>query len=121
MKAGARISARHIALLSACGVNALPAHSPTYVDFAFTGNEVIRSGIPGPGEVRDAFSTSFPTLVREWGAHTNRIDRLGDDPEEVRNWLSSEESQRAHILVLTGGSGHSGQDFAQPRSPNLPM
>ena len=113
VQAGTRLSPRHVALLATCGVDKVPTHSPLRVDFAFTGNEVITSGIPSPGEVRDAFSTSFPALVREWGGIVNRVDRLGDDPDDVHDWLTNKDSLLASILVLTGGSGHSGQDFVR--------
>lgn len=110
LTASTRISARHLALLSTCGVDSVQVLPELTVDLAFTGNEVITSGLPGPGEVRDAFSASFPALLESAGAHVQRCDRLRDDPSEVQDWL---DSSTADMVIVTGGSGHSGQDFAR--------
>ena len=110
IEAGTVLHARHLPLLAACGVDSVVADRPLTVDCAFTGNEVITSGIPGPGEVRDAFSSSFPALISEMGARVGRMDRLPDSPDEVREWLAS---STADVVLVTGGSGRSGQDFAR--------
>ena len=110
LEAGTRITARHLALLSTCGVDTVRVLPELTVDLAFTGNEVITSGVPAPGEVRDAFSASFPALLTAAGAHIQRCDRLQDDPAEVQKWLAS---STADMVIVTGGSGHSGQDFAR--------
>lgn len=107
---GTLLQPRHLALLGACGVDSVPVLPALTVDLAFSGNEVITSGIPGPGEVRDAFSGSFPALVEQLGGTVRSVTRLRDDPEQVEGWL---ESAEADIVVITGGSGHSGQDFAR--------
>ncbi|WP_288813094.1 molybdopterin-binding protein [uncultured Corynebacterium sp.] len=110
LEAGTRITARHLALLSTCGVDTVRVLPDLTVDLAFTGNEVITSGVPAPGEVRDAFSASFPALLESAGARIQRSDRLQDDPVEVQKWLAS---STADMVIVTGGSGHSGQDFAR--------
>lgn len=110
LPAGTVLSARHLALLGACAVDEVRVAPPLTVDFAFTGNEVVTDGLPGPGEVRDAFSSSFPALVEHLGAEVRSVSRLKDDPAEVQDWL---QQARADIVVITGGSGHSGQDFAR--------
>lgn len=110
LPAGTVLSAQHLALLGACAVDTVRVLPPLTVDFAFTGNEVLTTGIPGPGEVRDAFSSSFPALVEQLGGEVRSISRLQDDPEEVQQWL---KQAKADIVVITGGSGHSGQDFAR--------
>lgn len=108
--AGTELGARHLPLLAACGVDTVVADRPIVVDCAFTGNEVITSGVPGPGEVRDAFSDSFPALIAGMGAHVGRVDRLADSPDDVHDWLTA---STADIVLVTGGSGHSSQDFAR--------
>ena len=105
-----RLTARMLALLGTCGVDSVKALPKLTVDLAFTGNEVITHGVPSPGEVRDAFSSSFPALLEAVGATVNRQDRLPDDPADVQEWLAE---STADIVVVTGGSGHSGQDFAR--------
>ncbi|AWB83920.1 molybdopterin-binding protein [Corynebacterium liangguodongii] len=110
LRAGTRLGPRHAALLDACAVDRISAYPRVSVDVALTGNEVITAGVPAPGEVRDAFSRSFPALIEALGAKVGRLDRLADDPLDLSAWL---ERATADIVVVTGGTGHSGQDFAR--------
>lgn len=113
VRAGTTLSARHLALLSTCGVDTVEALAPPTVALAFTGNEVVTTGLPGPGEVRDAFSRSFPALLTGWGARVTSTVRLPDDPDAVAAWFTDPATRAADVVVVTGGSGHSGQDFAR--------
>lgn len=113
VEAGVRLTPRHVAMIGAGGVDEIEAYERPRVACAFTGNEVIEHGVPGPGEVRDAFRVSFPALLQDWGAAVSCTDRLPDDPVAVEDWLRRPEVQDADIVVLTGGSGRSGQDFAR--------
>lgn len=110
LAAGTRLGPRDVALLGACAVDSVWMTPGVSVDLAITGNEVISSGIPSPGEVRDAFSSSLPTLIADAGGSVGSCVRLCDDPRVVTDWL---EQASADIVVLTGGSGRSGQDFAR--------
>ena len=40
-------------------------------------------------------------------------DRVPDDPVAVEDWLRRPDVQDADLVVMTGGSGRSGQDFAR--------
>jgi molybdopterin molybdotransferase len=113
LPAGTRLTPRHVAMLGAAGVDDITAARAPKVACAFTGNEVVASGVPGPGEVRDAFSVSFPALLTGWGARVVTAGHLADDPVAVEDWLRRPEVLDADIVVMTGGSGRSGQDFAR--------
>ncbi len=108
-----RLSPRHVAMLGAAGVDEVAVARAPKVACAFTGNEVVASGVPGPGEVRDAFSVSFPALLTGWGAEVVAAEHLADDPVAVEDWLRRPSVLDADIVVMTGGSGRSGQDFAR--------
>lgn len=113
VEAGVRLSPRHVAMINACGVDTVEVFAKPRVACAFTGNEVITHGVPAPGEVRDAFGDSFPALLRGWGAEVVCADRVPDDPDAVEGWLRLPHVLAADIVVVTGGSGRSGQDFAR--------
>lgn len=108
--AGTVLGPRHVALLAACGIDVVSARRPMSVSMAFTGNEVIDSGVPHPGEVRDAFSAQFPHLLRGWGADISERTRLHDDHDVIREWISWASGD---LVILTGGSGSSSQDFVR--------
>lgn len=111
--AGVVLGPGHCAMLAVCGVDEIELVSPPRVACAFTGNEVIDHGVPAPGEVRDAFGASFPALLSRWGADVVCTDRVPDDPVAVEDWLRRPDVQDADLVVMTGGSGRSGQDFAR--------
>ncbi|WP_420099785.1 molybdopterin molybdotransferase MoeA [Corynebacterium sp.] len=111
--AGVELGPGHCAMLGVCGVDEVDLVAPPRVACAFTGNEVIDHGVPAPGEVRDAFGVSFPALLTHWGADVVCTDRVPDDPVAVEDWLRRPDVQDADLVVVTGGSGRSGQDFAR--------
>ncbi|MDO4916531.1 MAG: molybdopterin molybdotransferase MoeA [Rothia sp. (in: high G+C Gram-positive bacteria)] len=111
--AGTRLGARHIAFLSVCGIDQVLVNTRAAVAVAYTGNEVITRGVPGPGEVRDAYSAQFPTILQQMGAEVLSTSRLHDDEQELRDWFEATESQRADVLLLTGGSSTSEVDLVR--------
>ncbi|WP_297006999.1 molybdopterin-binding protein, partial [uncultured Corynebacterium sp.] len=113
LAAGVRLTPRHVAMLSAGGIGEVTVTRRPTVVCAFTGNEIVRSGVPGPGEVRDAFSASFPALIESWGGVVTSAEPVADDPVAVEYWLRRPATVEADIVVVTGGSGYSGQDFAR--------
>lgn len=108
--AGTLLTARRIAQLSAAGGDSVDVQERPLLSLAVTGNEVIASGLPGLGEVRDAFSTSVPALAEELGCRLAERVRLPDDEHAVRAWIRDAPGQ---ILVMTGGTGMSSHDMVR--------
>ena len=67
-------------------------------------------GLPGPGEVRDAFSPQFPFIIESFGATVTSAVRLQDSAPDFRHWLGH---TAADILMLTGGSSTSDVDWVR--------
>lgn len=111
--AGTRLGARHIAFLAVCGIDQVLVNARAGLAVAYTGNEVITHGVPGPGEVRDAYSAQFPTILSQMGAEVLSTSRLHDDEQELLDWFEAPESQRADVLLLTGGSSTSEVDLVR--------
>lgn len=110
---GTRLGARHIAFLAVCGFDTVPVITQPTVSLAYTGNEVITEGIPGPGEVRDAYSAQFPAILSSMGAKVQGTARLHDDMDELRRWFQSDNCVASDVLVLTGGSSTSEVDLVR--------
>ncbi|MDO5749920.1 MAG: molybdopterin molybdotransferase MoeA [Rothia sp. (in: high G+C Gram-positive bacteria)] len=104
---GTLITARMAAFLSVNGFDELPVFTRPTVQFAFTGNEVITSGLPGPGQVRDAFGSYMESMVESAGFTALDAVRLPDDPHRVDEFLAT---SYADIMIFTGGSSTSGVD-----------
>lgn len=107
-EAGTRLSARHIGALSVLGLDTLALYRRPRVAIAYTGNEVITSGLPQPGQVRDAFSLQFPQILRDLGCHPRSTTRLADTSSDFSTWLTATQ---ADLLLLTGGSSKSSADW----------
>lgn len=110
LAAGVRLGARHIGSLATLGFDILPVYTQPTVALAYTGNEIITDGLPGPGEVRDAFSPQFPFIIESFGATVTSAVRLQDSAPDFHRWLGH---TAADILMLTGGSSTSDVDWVR--------
>lgn len=107
---GTFVTPRLAAALAVGGIDEVRVFKPVDVAVAFSGNEVITSGVPGPGEVRDAFMGSLQPMVHQQGARVIDSRRLADDRQAFRTWV---ESANAQVLMVTGGSSTSGVDMVR--------
>ena len=83
------------------------------VAIVLTGSEVVTSGVPAPGQVRDTFGPQLESVISLLGATSGSPFRIGDS---YHDWLSalgdsgSLTGQRPDVTVTTGGTGRSGTD-----------
>lgn len=111
LPAGHRLTARHLGALATLGLDRLAVWARPTLALAYTGNEIIDSGLPAPGQVRDAYSMAFPQIMTGFGAQVVGSTRLADSPSALTNWLSSTS---ADLLLVTGGSSRSRADWLRP-------
>lgn len=107
---GSPVTARLAAALATLGHDRVTVYDRPTLALAFTGNEVITSGLPEPGQVRDAYSPALPALIDQLGGQVISSHRLPDTREAFTSWLSQTE---ADLLILTGGSSTSSADWAR--------
>jgi molybdopterin molybdotransferase len=105
--AGTRLSPAHLAMLAVAGLDEVRARRAPAVTAVLTGDEVVLSGMPGPGRVRDAFGTMIPAAVTGLGAAAATTLRCGDDPAAI---AAAIRSSTADVVVTVGGTGRSGAD-----------
>ncbi|HET6824625.1 MAG TPA: molybdopterin-binding protein, partial [Amnibacterium sp.] len=105
--AGTRLTPAHLAMLAVAGLDAVVARRPPVVAAVLTGDEVVVSGRPDPGRVRDAFDPMLPAAIAGFGALSAPPVRCGDDPEAIAAAVGAAE---ADLVVTVGGTGHSGAD-----------
>jgi len=134
IKAGTVLNPAHLALAALAGHDALPVLGKAVVRLVLTGSEVVSSGVPGPGEVRDTFGPQLAAVVGMLGGICTGAARIGDSDAE---WLAALEDadtdasdgatagavaaaageltaatagQPADVVITTGGTGRSGTD-----------
>lgn len=117
LTAGTMVGPAEIAAAAVAGIDTLSCHPAPRVGFVFTGDEVITSGLPQPGEVRDAFSPYFLRLCAELTHGAQRIpatpryqDRIDDELAAMTQQLRR-ASQELDVLITTGGTGFSRADY----------
>ncbi|MEE2523211.1 molybdopterin molybdotransferase MoeA [Pseudarthrobacter sp. J75] len=111
IKAGVTINPAHIALAAVAGYDELVVKGKAVVKLLLTGSEVVESGLPVPGRVRDTFGPQLADVVSMIGGVRGESLRIGDGYEE---WLGALEDspgeQPADVVITTGGTGRSDTD-----------
>ena len=114
IKGGTVLNPAHLALAALAGSDALPVLGKAVVRLVFTGSEVVTSGIPAPGQVRDTFGPQLAAVVGMLGGICTEEVKVGDTYAE---WLAAledtdpaGENLPADVVITTGGTGRSGTD-----------
>lgn len=108
-RAGEVLTPAQVAFAAVAGHDALPVRARPRVGLLLTGTEVVASGLPQPGFVRDAFGPQLPAYVRMLGAEVVASVRIGDGVAETEAALEKLVGQ-CDVVVSTGGTGHSRVD-----------
>jgi len=108
--AGTRLSPAHVALAAAATADELRVAVPPRVATVFTGDEVVLTGVPHPGQVRDSFGPALPVILRELGGDPVESHRIGDDLDATIRRI---RDARADLIVTTGGTGGSHADHVR--------
>lgn len=105
--AGALLNPAHVALAAATGADELLVAALPSVALVFTGDEVVTSGVPAPGRVRDSFAVQLPALVGMLGGRVTGTARV---PDRLEDTVAALRDADAALIVTTGGTGASSAD-----------
>jgi molybdopterin molybdotransferase len=111
IKAGTTLNPAHLALAALGGLDELQVLGKPAVRLVFTGDEVVESGIPGAGQVRDAFSPQLGAVVSLLGGSVTGQQRAADSLAAMLAALEDSVEDPADVVVTTGATGHSRADF----------
>jgi molybdopterin molybdotransferase len=107
--AGTVLNAAHLALAASAGHDGVAVVARPRVRLVLTGNEVVLSGIPAAGQVRDSFGPVLPFLIEQLGGVAVGTVHLGDSRSSLIDALSANPDD-SDILITTGSTGHSSAD-----------
>ena len=110
LEAGCLLTAPRVALAAVTGHDTLPVTTPPTVELLLLGTEVIGSGIPAPGQVRDAYSPEFPALLGSLGVRLTGLRRL---PDDLGRTIEAVTSSTAALVISTGGSARGPADHVR--------
>jgi molybdopterin molybdotransferase len=103
LRAGVRLTARHIGLLAAVGRERVLVRPRPRVVVISTGSELVEPGRPlGFGQIHDSNSYALSTAAAEAGAIAHRVGIVQDDAETL---ISTLQAHLAHadLMITSGG------------------
>jgi len=109
-RAGDVLNPALIGSLAAAGLDDIDVVRPLTVSALVLGDEVIESGLPGPGQVRDALGVQIPGWVRSYGCETVATRRVADDLDSLAGALD-EAAASCDVVIATGGTARGHRDF----------
>lgn len=104
---GTVLNPAHVALAASTGVDGLEVQAVPQVALVLTGDEVLTSGMPASGQVRDSFGVQLPALFSLLGAKVSHAARVGD---QLGSIVAAITAASAPLIVTTGGTGRSSAD-----------
>jgi molybdopterin molybdotransferase len=118
--AGTPVTPGLLGLAASCGYDILRVHRPPRAAVLVFGDELLTSGLPGDGRVRDSLGPSVPAWLRRLGATADPPtgpveDTLEAHVEALRGALAS----GADLICTTGGTMHGPVDHLHPALSEL--
>jgi len=105
------LTAPAIALAAVAGYDDLVVRTVPTVDLLLLGDELVHSGEPTGGSIRDAFGPSLPSICRALGLAATPAVSVADDRAST---LAALEATTAPLVITTGGSSHGPADHLHP-------
>ncbi|MFD4240493.1 molybdopterin molybdotransferase MoeA [Streptomyces sp. NPDC058525] len=101
--AGTRVGPALLGLAASCGNDAVRVRPRPRVGILVTGDELDRSGLPGPGRVRDALGPLLPSLIATLGGEATGVRHVADRPAGQLAQVVCEQRD-SDVLVVTGST-----------------
>ena len=111
LKRGTWLSAKHIAMLAACGISRVNVYRPIHFAIISTGDEIIEIDQPQEiGQIRDINSYGLASIIRQWGGSVTYRAIVRDDYEALKQAMT-EGLEQADVLLTSGGSSVGERDY----------
>ncbi|MGW6143724.1 molybdopterin molybdotransferase MoeA [Streptomyces sp. NPDC055140] len=106
--AGITVTPAVLGLAAAAGYDRLAVHRRPTVELLLLGDELLESGLPRHGQVRDALGPMLPPWLRSCGADVIGSRRVADDLGLLREAV---HNSPADVVVTTGSTAAGPVDF----------
>jgi molybdopterin molybdotransferase len=108
---GTLVTPAVLGLAAAAGYDTLTAVPRPRVDVLVLGDELLTTGLPHDGLIRDALGPMLPPWLRALGAEITTVRRIGDDAKALHRAVSQ---SKADLIVTTGGTAAGPVDHVHP-------
>ena len=120
LRAGTRLTARHLGAAAAAGFGEVPVHAQPRVAVVSTGSELVRAGEPlAFGQIHDSNSHVLAASVLEAGCEPVRVPAVADDEGALRELLA-QLSPQVDAIILSGGVSVGAYDVVKAVLAPLP-
>ncbi|MDI6099124.1 molybdopterin molybdotransferase MoeA [Actinoplanes sp. NEAU-A12] len=119
LPAGTAVDPAVIGVAATCGYETLQVHATPRAALLVFGDELLTSGPPGAGRVRDSLGPQVPGWLRRYGASVESVtgpvkDTLTAHLDAIRSALDT-----ADLVCTTGGTMHGPVDHLHPALAEL--
>jgi molybdopterin molybdotransferase len=111
LPAGAPVTPGVIGLAASCGYDVLKVRPRPRAALLIFGDELLDSGLPGEGRVRDALGPSLPAALRRLGADITGYTRVEDTLAAHIDALRKAAAEGHELICTTGGTMHGPVDY----------
>ena len=114
ISAGTQLNAPKIGLLAAAGHDDVVVTRRPRIAIFFLGDELMHSGVPVDGLVRDALGPQLPAMLSAFGADVAISDFVTDDLDVLVGKISSainSQNNAIDMVITTGGTADGPRDF----------
>ncbi|MET9952284.1 molybdopterin molybdotransferase MoeA [Streptomyces sp. NPDC006339] len=111
LPAGSTVTPAVLGLAAAAGYDELTVHPCPRVEVLVLGDELLASGLPHEGLIRDALGPLLGPWLRALGAEVLGTRRIGDDAEAL---YAAVTGSAADVVVTTGGTAAGPVDHVHP-------
>ncbi|MGW1990045.1 molybdopterin molybdotransferase MoeA [Embleya sp. NPDC001921] len=116
LPAGTTVTPGVTGLAAASGYDELVVVDRPRVELLVLGDELLDSGLPRDGRIRDALGPLITPWLRTLGADLLRVRRVGDSLDTLRGHVSA---SRADVVITTGGTADGPRDHVHPLLADL--
>ncbi|WBB82466.1 molybdopterin molybdotransferase MoeA [Micromonospora sp. WMMD882] len=116
LPAGTPVDPALIGLAASCGHDSLPVRRPPRAALLVFGDELLTTGPPGGGRVRDALGPAVPAWLRRYGCQVRPSDVVGPVADTLSAHVSAlgQALTGADLVCTTGGTMHGPVDHLHP-------
>ena len=106
--AGTLITPAVMGLATSSQIDEVSVYEKALVSIIVTGSELVSSGSPDLGQIRDSLTVQVSTWVEYLGANIGTNVNCPDDLAVLKDLLTQSTGE---IIVVTGGSAHGERDY----------
>jgi molybdopterin molybdotransferase len=111
IRPGRRLNPQDAGVLAACGCAAVPVAKKPVVGIISTGNELVPvTGVPAPGQVRDANASMLAAWLSEYGC-IPRLYGIVKDERVAFEGVINRALPACDVVLLSGGSSKDDRDM----------